>query len=299
MQLGRGTRLGHYEIEHVLGAGGMGIVYQAFDSRLERPVAIKFIQQTDAPDPAYKLLAEARSASALNHPNICTVYEVAELGERHFIVMELVAGRRVSDILAEAVPPPHVSLDIALQVASALAHAHERGVVHGDLKAANVLVSDRGAVKVVDFGLARRQAGDDRTATSVIAGTRYAVAPEQVNGEPARPPADVWAFGVLLQELTCGTRPFSGPPAAVLAAILRDPPAALPPDLNPGLRAIIERCLIRDVARRFKDGRELLQAIERLSAATVPLERASRTTDDTRISLPPALAASQASRIVL
>src|SRR3954466_4515731 len=168
MELGPGTRLGHYEIDHVLGAGGMGVVYRAFDSRLERPVAIKFIQQAGAPDAAHRLLAEARSASALNHPNICTLYDVAHLGDRHFIVMELVAGRSLSDILDGGVPPAEASLDIALQVASALAHAHERGVVHGDLKTANVLVSDRGQVKVVDFGLARRQTTDDATKTSVV-----------------------------------------------------------------------------------------------------------------------------------
>src|SRR3954466_4773358 len=115
MELGPGTRLGHYEIDHVLGAGGMGVVYRAFDSRLERPVAIKFIQQIGAPDAARRLMAEARSASALNHPNICTVHEVAELGDRQFIVMELVDGRPLNEVLQAGLPSKEAAFDIAAQ----------------------------------------------------------------------------------------------------------------------------------------------------------------------------------------
>ncbi|MGH9312674.1 MAG: serine/threonine-protein kinase, partial [Vicinamibacterales bacterium] len=164
MSLQPGARLGHYEIERVLGAGGMGTVYSAFDSRLQRPVAIKLIQPAEGQDPVARLLTEARSASALNHPNVCTIHDVAEYGDRAFIVMERIEGRPLNDVIAEGALEPGAALDIALQVAGALAHAHERGIVHGDLKSANVLLSSAGRAKVVDFGLARlHQPGEPAT----------------------------------------------------------------------------------------------------------------------------------------
>ena len=140
MPLTPGARLGQYELEHHLGAGGMGVVHRAFDTRLERPVAIKLLHPSHEFDSSKRLLNEARAACALNHPNICTVHEVAEHGDHSFIVMEFIDGRPLSDVITEGLPPAPLALNMALQIAGALSHAHDRRIVHGDLKTANVLV---------------------------------------------------------------------------------------------------------------------------------------------------------------
>ena len=252
MVLAPGARLGHYEIERILGAGGMGVVYRAFDSRLQRPVAIKFIHQTGEIDAERRLLAEARSASALNHANICTVHDVAEHGDHSFIVMEFVDGPRLSDVIREGSTSPALALDIAKQIGSALAHAHERNIAHGDLKADNVLIAEAGRVKVVDFGLARRHATEMATETSKLAGTPYAMAPEQLRGARPDSRSDVWALGVLIQELVSGTRPFVRPSVPeLLAAILREPPTPPPAHVALPIRRVIERCLLAIPRRRY------------------------------------------------
>ena len=300
MTLGSGVRLGPYEIEHTLGAGGMGIVYRAFDSRLQRPVAIKFINPTDEIDVSQSILTEARSASALNHPNICTVHDVAEHGDRSFIVMEYVDGRPLSDLIADGQPPEDAALDMASQVASALAHAHERNVVHGDLKAANVLVSEAGRIKVVDFGLARRNATAETTAAAITGGTLYAMAPEQLRGGRPDTRSDVWALGVLIQEIVSSTRPFMRPTVAeLLTAILHEPPTPTPSHVAPAVRRIIDRCLAREPSRRYQRAGEVVAALEALSH--VKASRASESDDATTWSIPPppALAAVGASQIVL
>jgi tetratricopeptide (TPR) repeat protein/predicted Ser/Thr protein kinase len=297
MRLAPNDRLGQYQIESVLGAGGMGVVYRAFDSRLQRQVAIKFVQPTDQLDVSHRVLAEARAASALSHPNICTVHEVADHGDHSFIVMEYVDGRPLSDLITEGALPPDVALDIASQVAGALAHAHERNVVHGDLKAANILVSGV-RVKVVDFGLAQRtSAADEKTALSITGGTLYAMAPEQLRG--ARPDArsDVWAFGVLLQELVSGTRPFVGSTAAELsAAILHQEPARPPASVMPAVRRIIERCLATDPARRYQNAGEILAVIDAISSSKQQQLDVSEPDEDWKVPTPPAIAAAAAAR---
>jgi tetratricopeptide (TPR) repeat protein/predicted Ser/Thr protein kinase len=294
-----GMRLGHYEIEHVLGAGGMGTVYRALDGRLRRPVAIKFLHPGEQDDLSRRLLAEARSASALNHPNICTVYDVAEHGDLSFIVMEYIDGRPLGEMVAAALPATSLALDLARQSADALAHAHDRNVVHGDFKAANVLVSDTSRVKVVDFGLARVTAGTDVTETSPMGGTAYAMAPEQLRGAEADSRSDVWAFGVLLQALLSGTRPYHGTTlGSLIAAILSEPATPVPPHVDPAYRRIIERCLARDPRKRYQRASEVVAALEAVShAEAVP--RRNRSTTTLEIQPPPALTAVAASQIVL
>ena len=262
-----GHRVRQYEIQNLLGAGGMGSVYLAFDGRLQRSVAIKLIHAEDDREASARILAEARSASALNHPNICTVYEVAEDRDRTFIVMEYVEGQPLSELIAVQRAPRERTLDIAMQIVGAVAHAHERGIVHGDLKAANVLLTTSGRIKVVDFGLARRPTGDAAmTETGYARGTPYAMAPEQLRGAPADTRSDVWSLGILLQELVGGSKPFDRPSVPeLMAAILTEPPAPPPPHVDPAVRRVIERCLARDPANRYQRAGEALAALEAIS----------------------------------
>ena len=281
----------------------MGVVYRAFDTRLQRPVAIKLIHPTDEFNVSRRLLNEARAASALNHPNICTVHEVAEHGDRSFIVMEYVDGRPLSDVIAEGPKPLELALELAVQVAGALAHAHERNVVHGDLKAANVLISEAGRIKVVDFGLARRHAAVETgvTDTGLTGGTPYAMAPELLRGAQPDARSDVWALGVLLQELASGTRPFTRPTVAeLMAAILGESPTPPPSHVAPALRRIIDRCLTRDPMRRYQRAGEMLAALDAISNSRPSVPPANE--DDGAawiVPAPPALSSAGASQIVL
>ena len=300
MPLTPGSRLGQYELEHHLGAGGMGVVHRAFDTRLERPVAIKLLHPSTEFDSSRRLLNEARAACALNHPNICTVHEVAEHGDHSFIVMEFIDGRPLSDVIADGSPPAPLALSMALQIAGALSHAHDRRIVHGDLKTANVLVLEGSRVKVVDFGLARRHQGgtEGLTQSSVSGGTPYTSAPEQLRGAPADTRSDVWALGVLLQELTSGTRPFWRPNLAeLLAAILTESPTAVPSHVNPALRRIIERCLARDPASRYQSAGEVLAALDAVAGSRIAPIRE----EDAAWTLPPppAVTAAGSSQIVM
>jgi serine/threonine protein kinase/tetratricopeptide (TPR) repeat protein len=283
-----GRHFGSYRIVARLGAGGMGEVYRAHDEKLQRDVAIKVLPAASVDDPlaAARLLREARAAGALNHPNICTVHEVGEHEGETFIAMELVDGV----LLHRAVPdtiglPVDRVVDYGLQIAEALSHAHERGVLHRDLKTANVLLMPSGRVKVLDFGLAKRivvgpDAGADTTNASLTiglqAGTPAYLSPEQLRGRPADARSDVWAFGVMLYELAAGQRPFEGDTLYELsAAILNAQPRPLPSRVPPDLRQFIEACLVKDPAQRIQtaeDTRRALQAIRdgRSPATIVP-----------------------------
>jgi TolB-like protein/Tfp pilus assembly protein PilF/predicted Ser/Thr protein kinase len=268
-QLVPGATLGSYRIERQVGQGGMGAVFLAYDTRLRRRVALKVLR-ADGSGSARKLVHEARSAAALTHPNICTVYEVAEIDGTPFIAMEYVDGQSLRTRLDAGALPPDQLLDLALQAAAALACAHDHGVVHRDFKAANAIVTDDGRLKIVDFGLAKRgdPGGTGTTAVTLVpsgvaAGTPASMAPEQVRGEPADARTDVWALGVLLYEMAAGTRPFGGETAAELfSAILRDAPAPLPAGVPSPLAAITERCLQKDPARRYQRAGEVHAALQ-------------------------------------
>ncbi|HEX2340334.1 MAG TPA: protein kinase [Vicinamibacterales bacterium] len=263
-----GDRVRQYEIQNLLGAGGMGSVYLAFDGRLQRSVAIKLIHAEDDREAPARILAEARSVSALNHPNICTVYEVAEDGNRPFIVMEYIEGQPLSELIAAGRAPRERVMDVAMQIVGAVAHAHERGVVHGDLKTANVLLTASGRIKVVDFGLARRPAVGDAamTETGYARGTPHAMSPEQLRGAPADTRSDVWSVGVLLQELVGGSKPFDRATVPeLMAAILTEPATPPPPHVDPAVRRVIERCLTRDPENRYQRAGEALAALEAIS----------------------------------
>lgn len=277
-----GQRISHYVIEQKLGEGGMGVVYRAKDEKLQRDVALKFL---DAPTTAgsashSRALQEARNISALNHPNICTVYEVGEVEGKPFIAMEFVEGRPLS----LEIPSTGLSLEqverYGLQLADALAHAHSRGVIHRDLKAANVILTPSGRLKVLDFGIARRfepgRVGDGTTVLDeswesqhTFTGTLPYIAPEILKGQEADVRSDIWSLGVLLYEMAAGQRPFRGATAFELsAAILRERAPEINPPLPPVLKSVIDKCLDKDPGQRYQGAGEVRAALEAASTAS-------------------------------
>jgi TolB-like protein/Tfp pilus assembly protein PilF len=264
-----GTRFGPYEIIAPLGAGGMGVVYCARDTRLQRTAAIKLVSAVEDDTARARLLREARHASALNHPNICTIYEVGEAEGHVFVAMEYVEGRPLSALIPPRGLPAEAVLRYGMQIADALAHAHERGIVHLDLKSGNIISTPEGGAKVLDFGLAKRVAGpplagaEPITMTGTIAGTVSYMAPEVLRGEPPTARADMWALGVVLFEMASGKLPFRAQTSfEVMAAILHEPAQRLPSSVLPGLRAIIQRCLEKDPTRRYARAGEVRAALE-------------------------------------
>jgi TolB-like protein/tetratricopeptide (TPR) repeat protein len=280
-RLGDGGRIGSYEVLGPLGAGGMGEVYRARDTRLGREVALKVLPPETARDPGRlaRFEREARAVAKLNHPNIVTLHAIEEVGSERVIVMERVDGRPLSAMIAPHGLPLARVLDIAVSIADALSAAHERGVVHRDLKPANVMVSDEGRVKVLDFGLAKWVALSDgvetaaptatRTLEGVVVGTVPYMAPEQLRGEPVDARADIFSFGVMLYEMAAGARPFRGDTSADLtAAILREEPPSLAtarPDLPPRFVRLVSRCLEKDPRRRIQSAIDLRQQLQDLA----------------------------------
>ncbi len=263
-----GRRLGGFEILAFLGAGGMGEVYRARDVRLRREVALKVFEDAGSLGPLARIEAEARAASVLNHPNIVTIYGVGEEGDTAWIAMELVQGRSLRDILGEAPLPARLALDIARQLAEAIAAAHARGIVHRDLKPENVMISPEGRVKVLDFGIAavdRDRWGAEAGAAEGgdpggLVGTVGYLSPEQARGQPAGPASDQFSFGVIGHEMLVGRRPFAGATRReALEALASDapaPPLAVGPELLP-LAGVLSRCLAKEPEARYPDAAAL------------------------------------------
>jgi serine/threonine protein kinase/Tfp pilus assembly protein PilF len=272
-----GDIIGTYRVEKKLGEGGMGVVFLAYDTTLHRRVALKVVEDSaDGAASRDHLVREARNAAALNHPHICTVHEVRHDGGRTFIAMEYVEGRSLRDRIDERGALPYdEALRHARQAADAVAYAHEHGVVHRDLKAANAMVTSDGRLKLVDFGLARRADSLIDNATTMasmvpagtVAGTPYAMAPEQVRGAAADARTDVWALGVLLFEMLTGTRPFRAPTMTELfSAVLGEPPAPWPRHVPGAIRPIVERCLEKDAGRRYQRAGDLLRDLDAIGS---------------------------------
>ena len=259
-----GATLGHYQIVARLGEGGMGIVYRAIDLRLQRTVALKVLRsQTPGNLRAQeRMLVEARAAAALDHANICTVYEVGETAEGStFIAMAFYPGATLDQVIQRGpLSPPNV-LDYAAQIARGLAAAHERGIIHRDVKPANIMVTDDGAVKLLDFGIARMP-DVDVSREGVTPGTLAYMSPEQVTSRRVDQRTDLWSLGVVLYEMCAGVRPFCGDNAgAILYAILNHTPArvtTLRPELPPRIASIVERLLEKDPRRRYRDAEHLI-----------------------------------------
>jgi Tol biopolymer transport system component len=300
-----GQTLAHYRVTAAIGAGGMGEVYRATDTRLGREVAIKVLPAELAQD-AERLARferEAKLLASLNHTNIAHVYgfEAATLEDgstAHFLAMELVEGQDLAERLMRGAIPLDEAVEIARQIAEALEEAHEHGIVHRDLKPANVKVTPDGKVKVLDFGLAKAYAGESaagsradlsqsptlaRTGTEagIILGTAAYMSPEQARGRAVDKRADIWAFGVVLFEMLSARRPFGGETASeILAAVMKDEPAwpALPPDLPAAARGVLRRCLVKEPARRLRDAADvgiLLSEAGDVPAAVRPAQTAA------------------------
>jgi len=275
-----GHSLNHYRVLERVGAGGMGVVYRARDERLGRDVALKILPPETAADPAARtrLLAEARVASSLNHPNICTIYEVGEAEGQAFIAMEFVEGETLATRIPAQGLPTETLLAYGAQIAAGLEHAHGHGVIHRDLKSSNVRVTAEGRCKILDFGLAlllpqleaasKTQSQAASPSSPEVAGTLSFMAPETLRGETPDARSDLWGLGVILHEMVTGSLPFRGPTSfAVSTAILRDPPAALPEHVPSGLRDAIHRCLTKEPAGRYQAAGELRAVLETLIAA--------------------------------
>ena len=264
-----GTTVSNYRIVGKLGEGGMGVVYDAVDLRLDRRVALKFLPPlaSGSGEGPARLLREARAVSALDHANICRLHTVEETADgRLFLVMARYEGRTLRQRLAEGPLPAAEALDTAGQVLLGLAAAHRIGIVHRDLSAGNVMLTESGAVKIMDFGLARLPGAGALTQTGQAMGTVSCMSPEQARGEEVDPRTDLWAVGVLLYEMLAGRPPFQAEYApAVVYAILHEEPAplaALRPDLPPELDRILQKALAKEPDKRYQEAAEFLADLQ-------------------------------------
>jgi eukaryotic-like serine/threonine-protein kinase len=276
-----GTLVGSYRIERRLAEGGMGVVYRAIDTRLERPVAIKFLSNelADA-ESRRRFQREAQLASSLNHPHILTVYDIGEFANRQYLVMELVEGGTLSEWAARERPSWRQIVGVLLGVADGLAAAHEAGILHRDVKPQNVLVAKNGYAKLADFGVAKLTApvADPAAPTAVAALTRWGVvigspgymSPEQTSGRALDARSDVFSFGVILYELLSGRRPFAGVSDIEIAqAVIHEPMPPLPLELPIALRMVVEKALEKDPADRYQTMRDLVVDLRRLARRQV------------------------------
>ena len=293
-----GTRLGPYEVIAPIGAGGMGEVFRARDTRLDRDVALKILagHVTREPHSRERFEREARAVSRLNHPNICTLHDVGSADvsglEYRYLVMELVEGETLAARLRRGMLPLDQALRYAIQIADALAAAHQHGVVHRDVKPANVMLTARGS-KLLDFGLAHLHAPaeslemdgttTDLTAVGVVAGTLPYMSPEQLRGEDVDARSDVFAFGALLYEMVTGVRPFNGGSSVELMASVLEHDTPTLPDSASGPRRALDRlirnCLVKDRAERWQNARDAalqLRGIEQDLAAPTHIPRSTR-----------------------
>jgi serine/threonine protein kinase len=285
MPLASGTKLGPYEVQSPLGAGGMGEVYRARDTRLGRDVALKILPESlpRDNDRLHRFEQEARAVAALNHPNILAVFDIGQHNGSPFLVSELLEGETLRTVLDRGALPQRKAIDYGVQIAQGLAAAHEKGIVHRDLKPENIFVSKDGRIKILDFGLAKlaqkasaAAAESDgvtltssHTAAGVVMGTASYMAPEQVRGEPADPRTDIFAFGAVLYEMLSGQRAFRREtPAETMTAVLREDPPELPDSphpISPALDRIVRRCLEKNQEQRFQSAKDLSFALSALS----------------------------------
>src|SRR5215469_15368591 len=285
-----GDTLGNYRVLSKLGQGGMGTVFRARDEMLHRDVAIKVLSSRAIADKSAKdlLLHEARAASALSHPNICTIYQVGETDGELYIVMELVEGKPLSALISKDGLPVESVLRYGVQIAGALTHSHSRNVIHRDLKSSNVMVTPEGLAKVLDFGLARRirkeilpetartldslgvTSGTTMESTGGLTGTIPYMAPELLKGQQTDQRADIWALGVVLYEAASGKLPFLGQTVLETSgAILHQLPPTLPSWVPHGLWAIVQRCLSKEPQQRYQRAGEVQAALEAVQSASV------------------------------
>ncbi len=283
-----GKTFSHYKIVEEIRRGGMGEVYRGWDTLLNREVAIKVLPATiesSDPNSRSRFIQEAKATAALEHPYIATIFEIGESEGVAFIAMELIRGRELTDLIFEGSLEPDVIVEYALEISEALAFAHEKGVVHRDLKPPNIMVTDEGHIKIIDFGLAKLtqplpvfdEFGDDTaerapSQSGVVKGTLSYMAPEQARGLPLDHRCDIFSFGVVLQEMVSGKNPFVCESTLETAhAIIHSPPAKLPqsvhPDVASRLQPILDSCLEKEADQRYEDTRSLVQDLKQVRVA--------------------------------
>ena len=264
------TIAGRYEIVDELGRGGMGVVYKAEDSKLKRTVALKFLppEFTSDPDAKKRFLREAQAAAALDHPNICTVHEIEETDERTFISMAYIEGKSLKQKVRKGPFMPEEAIRIAIQIAEGLEEAHKRGIIHRDIKSANIMVTEKGQAKIMDFGLAKMQEGALVTKEGTTMGTLAYMSPEQTRGQEVDHRTDLWSLGVVLYEILSSKLPFRGDnEAAILFSIVNDDPKPLKEtsaDLPLGLQRIVDKALEKKPEIRYISAGEMLEDLKRI-----------------------------------
>jgi eukaryotic-like serine/threonine-protein kinase len=257
-----GTTIAHYRILEKLGEGGMGVVYKAEDTKLKRTVALKFLpaELTSDPQANKRFLQEAQAAAALDHANICTIYEISEVEGRMFIVMAYVKGRSLKDKIALGPMKLEEAVDIATQVAAGLRAAHEKGIIHRDIKPANIMLAEDGPAKIMDFGIAKLAWAADLTRTAGTMGTLAYMSPEQARGEAVDQRTDIWSLGAVLYEMLAGRLPFpaEAAPGMIFSILNKDPEplGMLRPDVPRHIEQVIAKALAKDPAFRYKNIQE-------------------------------------------
>ncbi len=271
-----GESISHYAILERLGEGGMGVVYKAQDTRLKRTVALKFLkdQAFGSAEDRARFLHEAQAAAVLDHPNICTVFEVDEREGHTFIAMAYCSGRSLKDVVRQGKLPIPEVLAIAEQAAEGLDEAHGKGVVHRDIKCANIMISPKGQVKIMDFGIARMAGGSGSTWTGGVSGTIAYMSPEQAMGGPVDGRTDLWSLGVVIYEMLTGELPFKGDTeAGTFHSLVYESPRPIleaRPDCPPDLAVVVGRCLRKKAEDRYGSARELLTDLRALKARAAP-----------------------------
>src|SRR5262245_59238071 len=290
-----GQTVTHYRILDKIGEGGMGVVYRAEDTRLGRQVAVKFLSARLSQHAVAleRFQREARAASALNHPHICALYDVGRHGDQPFIVMELLDGMTLRRRIGGDPLPPETFIDIAVQIADALDYAHSLGIVHRDIKSANIFINDRGQVKILDFGLAKlvapkpenldpysattmaTPAHEQATAAGEALGTLASMSPEQARGEDIDARSDIFSFGVVLYEMATGREPFTGKTAALVydSILHKDPlrPSEINPKISSEIDHLVLRALEKTRARRYQTASEIRGDLRRMRRETDPV----------------------------
>ena len=266
-----GKKILHYKIIEKLGQGGMGVVYLADDTKLNRQVAIKFLPNhiSKNSDERKRFEIEAQAAASLNHPNIATIYSIEEAGDKLFIVMEYIKGNNLKDHINSKPFEFNEAIDIALQAVSGLQEAHNNGVIHRDIKTANIMINDKGVVKIMDFGLAKVGAGVQLTKEQSTLGTAAYMSPEQARGQEVDHRSDIWSFGVVLYEMLTGTLPFKGDyEQAIVYGILNEEPepiTTIKSDLPLELERIINKMLSKKINARYSGDEDLIVDLQKVS----------------------------------
>ncbi|MFQ5676647.1 MAG: serine/threonine protein kinase [bacterium] len=277
-----GKSILHYKILEEIGRGGMGVVYKAEDTKLDRTVALKFLPQhlTATDTERARFLQEAKAAAALNHPNVCVIHEIQESGEQPFIVMEYVDGQTIRALVGESGPLAlNEALEYATQIGEALREVHQNDIVHRDIKSENIMVNAKNQIKVMDFGLAKLKGSQKLTQSSSTLGTLAYMAPEQIQGQKVNARSDIFSFGVVLFEMLTGRLPFSGDyDAALMYSVLNEEPESLQkyvPDASSELIHVINRALEKVPDERYQNVGDMLIDLRRARRETGKVSRKS------------------------